>query len=60
MAPRTKADENDKAVDTQLTADEIQILYQLATQASIRVTEIGKVYSVIQKTEMYLSENFTK
>lgn len=58
MAGRTKADEPTESVNaTELTVEEIKILYQLATQASIRVVEIGKVYNLIQKTERYINEN---
>lgn len=52
MAGTAKKDES-----TQLTVEEIKMLYQLATQASIRVVEIGKVYNLIQKTEKYINEN---
>lgn len=41
----------------ELTVEEINILYQLAKQASIRVTEVGKVHSVITRVEQYLSAN---
>lgn len=58
MAGRTKADEPTESVKaTELTVEEIKMLYQLATQASIRVVEIGKVYNLIQKTEKYINEN---
>lgn len=58
MAGRTKPDEpTEVANSTELTVEEIKMLYQLATQASIRVVEIGKVYNLIQKTERYINEN---
>jgi len=58
MAGRTKTDEPTESVNaTELTVEEIKMLYQLATQASIRVVEIGKVYNLIQKTERYINEN---
>lgn len=58
MAGRTKTDEpTEVANSTELTVQEIKMLYQLATQASIRVVEIGKVYNLIQKTERYINEN---
>ena len=56
MAGRTKTDEP-TTVPTELTVEDIKMLYQLATQASIRVVEIGKVYNLIQKTEKYINEN---
>lgn len=58
MAGRTKTDEpTEVANSTELTVEEIKMLYQLATKASIRVVEIGKVYNLIQKTERYINEN---
>lgn len=58
MAGRTKTDEPTEVGNpTELTVEEIKMLYQLATQASIRVVEIGKVYNLIQKTEKYINEN---
>ena len=58
MTEGTKTKEPTKVVNTtELTVDEIKILYQLATQATIRVVEIGKVYNLIQKIERYISEN---
>jgi|DEB0MinimDraft_4_1074332.scaffolds.fasta_scaffold53953_2 hypothetical protein len=58
MAGRTKTDEPTEVGNpTELTVEEIKMLYQLATQASIRVVEIGKVYNLIQKTERYINEN---
>ena len=58
MAGRTKTDEpTEVANSAELTVEEIKMLYQLATQASIRVVEIGKVYNLIQKTERYINEN---
>lgn len=58
MAGRTKTDEpTEVGNSTELTVEEIKMLYQLATQASIRVVEIGKVYNLIQKTEKYINEN---
>ena len=58
MAGRTKTDEPTEVIKaTELTVEEIKMLYQLATQASIRVVEIGKVYNLIQKTERYINEN---
>jgi hypothetical protein len=58
MAGRTKTDEpTEVGNSTELTVEEIKMLYQLATQASIRVVEIGKVYNLIQKTERYINEN---
>ena len=58
MAGRTKTDEPTEVGNSaELTVEEIKMLYQLATQASIRVVEIGKVYNLIQKTERYINEN---
>ena len=58
MAGRTKTDEPTEVGNpTELTVEEIKMLYQLATQASIRMVEIGKVYNLIQKTERYINEN---
>jgi len=58
MAGRTTTDEPTEVGNpTELTVEEIKMLYQLATQASIRVVEIGKVYNLIQKTERYINEN---
>jgi len=54
MASKT---ENTTPEPSQLTAEEINILYQLAKQASIRVTEINKVYSTLMHVEQYLSAN---
>ncbi len=56
MATKAKTDEP-TTVPTELTVEDIKMLYQLATQASIRVVEIGKVYNLIQKTEKYINEN---
>lgn len=49
--------ENTTPQPSQLTAEEINILYQLAKQATIRVTEINKVYSTLMHVEQYLSAN---
>jgi len=58
MAGRTKTDEPTEVGNSiELTVEEIKMLYQLATQASIRVVEIGKIYNLIQKTERYINEN---
>ena len=49
--------ENTTPEPSQLTAEEINILYQLAKQATIRVTEINKVYSTLIHVEQYFSAN---
>ena len=61
MATRTKTDELiETATPSELTVEEINMLYQLAKQASIPVSNIGQVYQVIQHTEQYLMANLKK
>jgi len=59
MAARTKSEEEPTEIKApvELTAEEINMLYQLAKQASIRVTDINKIYSVLMHVEQYLSAN---
>lgn len=58
MATRTKTEETTETVlPADLTVDEIKMLYQLATQATIPVREIAKVYQLLQHVEQYLSAN---
>jgi len=54
MASKT---ENTTPEPSPITAEEINVLYQLAKQASIRVTDINKIYSVLMHVEQYLSAN---
>jgi len=56
MSMTTKT-ENAAAIPSALTADEINVLYQLAKQASIRITDINKIYPVLMHVEQYLSVN---
>ena len=58
----TKTTEETTAIQppAELTAEEINMLYQLAKQASISVSNIGQVYQVIQHTEQYLMANLKK
>ena len=61
MAARTKTEESTEIkAPVELTAEEINMLYQLAKQASIPVSNIGQVYQVIQHTEQYLMANLKK
>jgi len=61
MATRTKTEESTEIkAPAELTAEEINMLYQLAKQASIPVSNIGYVYQVIQHTEQYLMANLKK
>lgn len=61
MATRTKTEESTEIkAPVELTAEEINMLYQLAKQASIPVSNIGQVYQVIQHTEQYLMANLKK
>jgi len=60
MATRTKTEEPEIKAPAELTAEEINMLYQLAKQASIPVSNIGQVYQVIQHTERYLMANLKK
>ena len=61
MAARTKSEESTEIeAPAELTAEEINMLYQLAKQASIPVSNIGQVYQVIQHTEQYLMANLKK
>jgi hypothetical protein len=53
----TTKTENAAAIPSALTADEINVLYQLAKQASIRITDINKIYPVLMHVEQYLSVN---
>ena len=58
MAARTNTEEStEMKAPADLTAEEIKMLYQLATQASIPVREIAKVYQLLQHVEQYLSAN---
>ena len=58
MATKPKTEEPTEIKEpAELTAEEINILYQLAKQATIRVTEINKVYSTLMHVEHYLSAN---
>ena len=63
MAAKTKSEEEEPteiSAPVELTAEEINMLYQLAKQASIPVSNIGYVYQVIQHTEQYLMANLKK
>ena len=61
MAARTKFEEpTEIKAPVELTAEEIKMLYQLATQATIPVREIAKVYQLLQHVEHYLSANLDK
>lgn len=61
MAARTNTEEStEMKAPADLTAEEIKMLYQLATQASIPVREIAKVYQLLQHVERYLSANLDK
>ena len=61
MAARTKSEESTEIkAPVELTVEEINMLYQLAKQASIPVSNIGHVYQVIQHTEQYLMANLKK
>jgi hypothetical protein len=61
MATKPKTEEPTEIKEpAELTAEEIKMLYQLATQATIPVREIAKVYQLIQHVEHYLSANLDK
>jgi hypothetical protein len=61
MATKPKTEEpTEIKAPAELTAEEIKMLYQLATQATIPVREIAKVYQLIQHVEHYLSANLDK
>lgn len=60
MAAKTIEETAEMKVPAELTAEEINILYQLAKQASIPVSNIAKVYEVILHTEHYLMSNLKK
>ena len=59
MTAKSK-DMSETKAPTQLKVEEINMLYQLAKQASIPVSNIGYVYQVIQHTEQYLMANLKK
>ena len=61
MASKTKTqDSTEIKAPADLTVEEIKMLYQLATQASIPIREIAKVYQMLQHVEQYLSANLDK
>jgi hypothetical protein len=61
MATKPKTEEpTEISAPAELTAEEIKMLYQLATQATIPVREIAKVYQLLQHVEHYLSANLDK
>jgi hypothetical protein len=60
MATKTTEETVGIKAPAELTAEEINMLYQLAKQASISVSNIGQVYQVIQHTEQYLMANLKK
>ena len=60
MATKTTEETVRIKAPAELTAEEINMLYQLAKQASISVSNIGQVYQVIQHTEQYLMANLKK
>jgi len=59
MTAKSK-DMSETKAPTQLKVEEINMLYQLAKQASIPVSNIAQVYQTIQHTEQYLIENLKK